>query len=44
VTGLPTAASMCSESTVNRKLSAVSAFYEFQQRHGVDLGDLLVRW
>jgi len=44
VTGLPTAASMCSESTVNRKLSAVSAFYEFQQRHGVDLGDLLVTW
>jgi integrase/recombinase XerD len=41
---LPTAASMCSESTVNRKLSAVSAFYEFQQRHGVDLGDLLVTW
>lgn len=44
VTALPTAASMCSESTVNRKLSAVSAFYEFQQRHGVDLGDLLVTW
>ncbi|WP_168707677.1 tyrosine-type recombinase/integrase, partial [Mycobacterium intracellulare] len=44
VTGLPTAASMCSESTVNRKLSAVSAFYEFQQRHGGDLGDLLVTW
>jgi integrase/recombinase XerD len=44
VTGLPTAPSVCSESTVNRKLSAVSAFYEFQQRHGVDLGDLLVTW
>jgi integrase/recombinase XerD len=41
---LPTAPSMCSESTVNRKLSAVSAFYEFQQRHGVDLGNLLVSW
>jgi len=38
---LPTAESVCSESTVNRKLSAVSAFYEFHQRHGVDLGDLL---
>jgi site-specific recombinase XerD len=34
----------CSESTVNRKLSAVSAFYEFHQRRGVDLGDLLVTW
>jgi integrase len=44
VTALLTAASMCSESTVDRKLSAVSAFYEFQQRHGVDLGDLLVSW
>jgi integrase/recombinase XerD len=44
VTALPTAASSCSESTVNRKLSAVSAFYEFQQRHGVDLGDLLTTW
>jgi integrase/recombinase XerD len=29
---------------VNRKLSAVSAFYEFHQRHGVDLGDLLATW
>ena len=34
----------CSEATVNRKLSAVSAFYEFHQRHGVNLGDLLVTW
>lgn len=34
----------CSGATVNRKLSAVSAFYEFHQRHGVDLGDLLVTW
>ena len=29
---------------MNRKLSAVSAFYEFHQRHGVDLGDLLTTW
>ena len=35
---------VCSEATVNRKLSAISAFYEFHQRHGVDLGDLLVSW
>ena len=34
----------CSEATVNRKLSAISAFYEFHQRHGVDLGDLLTTW
>jgi integrase/recombinase XerD len=38
---LPTAESVCSEATVNRKLSAISVFYEFHQRHGVDLGDLL---
>jgi hypothetical protein len=25
-------------------MSAVSAFYEFHQRHGVDLGDLLATW
>lgn len=41
---LPTADSVCSEATVNRKLSAVSAFYEFHQRHGVNLGDLLTTW
>ena len=29
---------------MNRKLSAISAFYEFHQRHGVDLGDLLTTW
>lgn len=45
VVALPTSASAgCSEATVNRKLSAVSAFYEFHHRHGVDLGDLLVTW
>ena len=31
----------CSESTVNRKLSAVSAFYQHAARHGVELGELL---
>lgn len=30
--------------TVNRKLSALASFYEFHQRHGVDLADLLTRW
>jgi len=45
VTAFPAAIeSACSEATVNRKLSAVSAFYEFHQRHGVDLGDLLTTW
>ena len=44
VAALPTAEGVCSEATVNRKLSAISAFYEFQQRHGVDLGDLLTTW
>jgi integrase/recombinase XerD len=44
VAALPTAESICSEATVNRKLSALSAFYEFHHRHGVDLGDLLTTW
>ncbi|WP_460359498.1 tyrosine-type recombinase/integrase [Mycobacterium sp. ZZG] len=45
VVALPGAVSAgCSEATVNRKLSGVSAFYEFHQRHGVNLGDLLVTW
>jgi integrase/recombinase XerD len=44
VAALPTADSVCSEATANRKLSAISAFYEFHHRHGVDLGDLLVTW
>jgi integrase/recombinase XerD len=30
--------------TVNRKLSALASFYEFHQRHGVELGELLIRW
>jgi integrase/recombinase XerD len=44
VEALPMAESVCSEATANRKLSAISAFYEFHQRHGVDLGDLLTTW
>jgi integrase/recombinase XerD len=44
VAALPTADPVCSEATANRKLSALSAFYQFHHRHGVDLGDLLVTW
>lgn len=33
-----------SPATVNRKLSAIASLYEFHQRHGVDLGELLTRW
>ena len=29
---------------MNRKLSAVSAFYQHAARHGVDLGELLTSW
>ena len=30
--------------TINRKLSALAAFYTHQARHGVDLGELLTTW
>ena len=33
-----------SAATVNRKLSALSSFYEFHRRHGVDLGELITTW
>jgi integrase/recombinase XerD len=36
VTHLPRAVDHCSASTINRKLSAVGSFYQFQQRHGVE--------
>ena len=36
---LPSVEHHCTESTVNRKLSAVSAFYQHAARHGVDLGE-----
>lgn len=32
------------EATVNRKLSAVSPFYQHAARYGVDLGELLTTW
>lgn len=41
---LPSVAVHCTEATVNRKLSALSAFYQHAARHGVDLGDLLLVW
>ncbi len=44
VVALPLAEGYCTPATVNRKLAAVSSFYEFHQRHGVELGDLLVTW
>ncbi|MEU2874541.1 tyrosine-type recombinase/integrase [Streptomyces olivoreticuli] len=38
---LPSVEAHCTESTVNRKLSAL---YEHAARHGVDLGELLITW
>lgn len=44
VTPLPWAGDGLSAATVNRKLSAIASFYEFHQRHGVDVGKSLTRW
>ena len=41
---LPSVGHHVSASTVNRKLSALSAFYLHAARHGVDLGELLITW
>jgi integrase/recombinase XerD len=41
---LPSVEAHCTESTVNRKLSALAAFYQHAARHGVDLGELLITW
>jgi site-specific recombinase XerD len=41
---LPSAQGHCGDATVNRKLSAVSAFYQHQARNGIELGDLLRTW
>ncbi|WP_345581587.1 tyrosine-type recombinase/integrase, partial [Nonomuraea rosea] len=41
---LPSVEQHVSASTVNRKLSALSAFYQHASRHGVDLGELLITW
>ena len=44
VSVLPSVEQHCSEATVNRKLSALSAFYQHAARQGVDLGELLRTW
>jgi len=44
VSVLPTACCQVSAATVNRKLSALSAFYQHAARHGTDLGELLIAW
>ncbi|MGO1665295.1 site-specific integrase [Corynebacterium variabile] len=41
---LPSARHHGTEATVNRKLSALSAFYQHAARHGIDLGELLRTW
>ena len=41
---LPLVEHHCTETSVNRKLSALSSFYRHAARHGVDLGELLVTW
>lgn len=41
---LPSLEAQVGAATINRKLSAVSSFYQYQARHGVELGDLLVTW
>ena len=41
---LPSVPHHCTESTVNRKLSAVGAFYTHAARDGVDVGELLTSW
>jgi integrase/recombinase XerD len=41
---LPSVQEHVINASVNRKLSALSSFYEFHARHGVDLGELLTTW
>lgn len=41
---VPTAAHHCGEATVNRKLSALAAFYTHAARDGVAVGKLLTTW
>ncbi len=41
---LPSVEHHCGEATVNRKLSALSAFYQHAARGGIELGDLLRAW
>jgi integrase/recombinase XerD len=44
VSVLPSAGCQVSAGTVNRKLSALSAFYQHAARHGAELGELLIMW
>ncbi len=41
---LPSVQPRVGASTINRKLSALAAFYGHQVRHGVDVGELLITW
>ncbi|MGH3515957.1 MAG: tyrosine-type recombinase/integrase [Haloechinothrix sp.] len=41
---LPSVQPHVAASTVNRKLSALAAFYSHQARNGVDVGELLTTW
>jgi site-specific recombinase XerD len=41
---LPSVSAHVGAATVNRKLSALAAFYTHQARHGVDVGELLTIW
>jgi len=41
---LPSAGAQVTASTVNRKLSALAAFYAHQARQGADVGELLTTW
>lgn len=41
---LPTAQAHVGAATLNRKLSALAAFYAHQARQGVDVGELLTTW
>src|SRR5712692_11002367 len=41
---LPSAGPQVGAASVNRKLSALAAFYAHQARHGADVGELLTTW
>jgi site-specific recombinase XerD len=41
---LPSVEAHVGAATINRKLSALAAFYQHQVRHGVDVGELLTTW
>jgi len=41
---LPSVQPQVGSATINRKLSALAAFYQHQVRHGVDVGELLITW